>query len=172
MGATHTGDLNAANDELNKLNQLHDTLEKQKDSYKSKEVAIQAKTGEAWILFQSGKKTEALNIMKLAADMEDSTGKHPVTPGEVLPARELLGDMLLQSEKNEDALQAYEAVLMKCPNRFNSLYQAGVAAEKTGNKEKAVFYYKNLSAIADSTNSEKTELPAVRSFLMNYPHSK
>ncbi|HYJ65076.1 MAG TPA: hypothetical protein VEV62_15125, partial [Parafilimonas sp.] len=90
LGCVHTANFNVAKFELTRLNQLHDTLEKQKDLYKSKEVEIQIKTGEAWIQFASGNQFGALNTMKLAADMEDSTEKHPVTPGEVLPARELL----------------------------------------------------------------------------------
>ena len=64
---------------------------KTKRCYKANEVAIQIKTGEAWIQFKAGKKMKLLNLMKLAADMEDRTEKHPVTPGEVFPARELLG---------------------------------------------------------------------------------
>ena len=165
LGCVHTANLNVAKFELTRLNQLHDTLEKQKDLYKSKEVEIQIKTGEAWIQFASGNQIVALNTMKLAADMEDSTEKHPVTPGEVLPARELLGDMLLQLKQNENALQAYEAVLKKSPNRFNSLYGAGKAAEKSGDYQKAIFYYKQLSTIADSANSNRPELSEVRSFL-------
>jgi tetratricopeptide (TPR) repeat protein len=165
LGAVHLGNADAAISELTRLNQLHDTLEKQKDFYKSRQVEIQIKSGEAWIQFKSGKKTNALNLMKLAADMEDSTEKHPVTPGEVLPARELLGDMLLEMQQNEDALQAYETVLKKCPNRFNSLYGAGVAAEKSGNGQKAIFYYKQLSTITDSANSDRPELAAGKSFL-------
>src|SRR5262249_17732004 len=95
LGSVHEGNLEEANDELKKLNQLHDTLQKQKDGYKTRQVEIEMKAGEAWIKFESGKKTEALDLMKLAADMEDSTAKHPVTPGEVIPARELYADMLL-----------------------------------------------------------------------------
>jgi len=165
LGCVHTANFNVAKFELTRLNQLHDTLEKQKDLYKSKEVEIQIKTGEAWIQFASGNQFGALNTMKLAADMEDSTEKHPVTPGEVLPARELLGDMLLQLKQNENALQAYEAVLKKSPNRFNSLYGAGKAAEKSGDYQKVIFYYKQLSTIADSANSNRPELSEVRSFL-------
>ncbi len=168
LGCVHTANLNVAKFELTKLNQLHDTLEKQKDNYKSKEVEIQIKTGEAWIQFASGNKTGAVNTMKLAADMEDSTEKHPVTPGEVLPARELLGDMLLQLNQNENALQAYEAVLKKSPNRFNSLYGAGKAAEKSGNNQKAIFYYNQLSAIADVANSNRSELAEIKSFLKKH----
>src|SRR5450631_177723 len=148
LGAAHTGNFGVAKSELATLNQLRDILLKQKDSYKSREVEIQIKTGEAWIQFESSNKTSALKIMKLAADMEDSTEKHPVTPGEVLPARELLGDMLLQAKQNAEALHAYESALQKSPNRFNSLYGAGVSAEKLGDKQKTVFYFKQLLTIA------------------------
>lgn len=165
LGEVHIGKMVDAKSELIQLNRLRDTLAKQKDSYKSKEVEIQIKTGEAWIQFESANKTNAVNIMKLAADMEDSTGKHPVTPGEVLPARELLGDMFLQMGENQDALQAYEAVLKKSPNRFNSLYGAGKAAEKSGDKQKTIYYYKQLSTITDSTGSGRQELVYVRKFL-------
>lgn len=165
LGAAHTGKFDAAKSELIKLNQLRDTLLKQKDLYKSKEIEIQIKTGEAWIQFQFANKTNALNIMRLAADMEDSSEKHPVTPGEVLPARELLGDMLLQTKQNEEALKAYETVLAKNPNRFNSLYGAGIAAEKSGNTQKAVFYFKQLLTIVDTENPGRHEVVEARSFL-------
>ncbi len=165
LGAVHIGNADEAKSELAKLNQLRDTLEKQKDVYKSKEVEIQMKAGEAWIQFVSNNKKDAVNLMKLAADMEDSTDKHPVTPGEVLPARELLGDMFLRMGENHDALQAYETVLKKCPNRFNSLYGAGKAAEKSGDKQKTIYYYKQLSTITDSTGSGRQELVYIRKFL-------
>ena len=165
LGAAHLENLKDAAAELAKLKQLHKTLQQQKDVYKSKQVEIQIKTGEAWIQFAAAQNNEALSLMKLAADMEDSTEKHPVTPGEVLPARELLGDMLLQVKQYENALLAYEAVLKKSPNRFNSLYGAGKAAEKSGNTQRAIFYYKQLSTVMDTTNSDRPELAAIRTFL-------
>lgn len=165
LGAAHLGNIKDANTELAKLNLLQGTLEKQKDTYKSLQVSIQIKTGEAWIQFANGKTTEALHLMKLAADMEDGTEKHPVTPGEVLPARELLGDMLLLLKQYGNALTAYEAVLQKCPNRFNSLYGAGLAAEKSGQKEKGAFYFKHLLTITDTVNSDRPELVDTRKFL-------
>jgi len=168
LGNVHMDNINAAKLELTKLNQLHDTLQKQKDNYKAMEVDIQIKAGEAWMQFVSGNKTVAVNLMKLAADMEDSTGKHPVTPGEVIPARELLGDMLLQMNENQDALQAYEAVLKQCPNRFNSLYGAGKAAEKSGDEKKAVHYYKQLPAITDPANPDRQELIDIGKFLTKH----
>lgn len=165
LGAVHTNNESEAKLELSRLNQLRDTLLAQKDAYKAKEVFIQIKTGEAWMLLSSGKTTEAITTMKLAANMEDSTEKHPVTPCEVLPARELLADMFMQLHKNENALQAYETVLQKCPNRFNSLYGAGLAAENSGNKQKAIVYFKQLVAIADTTNGERPEIAAAQAYL-------
>jgi hypothetical protein len=167
LGAAHLGDRSSAQSELAKLNTLYDTLQNQKDLYKSKQVATQIKIGEAWIAWMNEKTTESLNLMSNAADMEDSTSKHPVTPGEVLPARELYADMLLFTKQNETSLQNYVTVLRKCPNRFNSLYGAAIAAERSGNAEKAVFYYKQLASISDS-NSNRPELLAARSFLKKH----
>ena len=165
LGAAHSGNTSLAHAELAILKQLHDTLQQQKDEYKANQVAVQIKTGEAWIQFQSGKKAEALNSMKLAADMEDSTGKHPVTPGEVIPARELLGDMLFQMQQYDNALQAYEIALKKSPNRFNSLYGAGIAAEKSGDEKKAIAFYGQLLSIIDQQKSDRPELTDIKSFL-------
>jgi tetratricopeptide (TPR) repeat protein len=168
LGAANTGDIESAQSEVATLNQLHDTLERQKDIYKSKQVAIQIKAGNAWIDFATGKKIEALKLMKTAADMEDSVSKHPVTPGEILPARELYADMLLQMKQYENALTAYEEVLQKSPNRFNSLYGAAVAAEASGNSEKARIYFKQLAAVASSPGSDRPELNAAKIFLHNH----
>ena len=165
LGAAHLGNIKDANAELIKLNQLYNKLLQQKDSYKAGQVAIQIKTGEAWIQFMSGQQKEGLQLIMLGAEMEDATEKHPVTPGEVLPARELLGDMLFQAKQYKNALLAYEAVLQKCPNRFNSLYGAGVSAEKSGNKQKAILYIRQLLKIADGVHSDRPELVSIQSFL-------
>jgi tetratricopeptide (TPR) repeat protein len=165
LGFVHIGKIDSAGIELKNLHTIYDTLMEQKDLYKANEVQIQIKIGEAWILFNEGKNNEALKAMNDAADMEDNTEKHPVTPGEVIPARELLGDMLLQMNQPEKALEAYEADLKKHPNRFNGLYAAGLAAERSDNFEKANAYYQQLTAIANSTNSNRPELEAARLFL-------
>ena len=147
LGFVHTNNISAAKFELNKLDTLHSDLLQQKDAYKANQVAIQMESGEAWIDFQSGKKEQALELMKTAADMEDSTEKHPVTPGEVLPARELLGDMYVELKENENALQAYEAVLQRSPNRYNSLQGAAIAAKKNNDKQKVDFYTAQLNVV-------------------------
>jgi tetratricopeptide (TPR) repeat protein len=161
LGNVHINNVYVAKLELARLNALRDTLQKQKDGYKAMQVAIQIKAGEAWIQFASGNKTEAVSLMNQAADMEDSTGKHPVTPGEVLPARELLGDMLMEMHQNPNALQAYVAVLKSSPNRFNSLYGAG----KSGNEKETMQYYRQLLAISDSVNSDRKELVEIKKLL-------
>ncbi len=165
MGSVHIGNLNAAKDELKELNRLHDTLTNQKDTYKANQVQIQIKTSEAWMRLKEGRNDEALMLMQLAADMEDKTEKHPVTPGEVIPAIELLGDMLLEMNNPDKALEAFEATLQKHPNRFNALYGAGIAAEKSRNMQKAKTYYRQLTSIANSINPTRPELEKARLFL-------
>lgn len=165
LGAVHIDHLDSAKAELKKLTTIYDTLVKQKDPYKANQVQIQVKTAEAWILFKEGKNKEASALMELAANMEDNTQKHPVTPGEVLPSRELLADMLLQMGQPEKALEAYKAALQEHPNRFNGLYGAGLAAEGSNHQEKAISYYQQLTNIANSVHSKRPELDAAQLFL-------
>jgi tetratricopeptide (TPR) repeat protein len=87
-----------------------------------------------------------------------------VTPGEVLPARELYADMLLEKQDYQEALQAYKLVLEKSPGRFNSLYGAGVAAKKLGMDANAIFYFKQLNQFA---KSERPEIVEIQSYLSN-----
>jgi tetratricopeptide (TPR) repeat protein len=167
LGYVHMGQIDSARAWLNQLNMIHDTLIKQKDLYKANQVEIQIKTAEAWIAFGDRKNVDALKIMNGAADMEDRTEKHPVTPGEVIPARELVGDMFMQMNRPDKALEAYESDLKKHPNRFNGLYGAGLAAEKSGNMEKAKFYYQQLLNVTDSASSGRPELDRATLFLKN-----
>ena len=170
LGFVHIGHIDSALAELKNLNTIHDTLMEQKDPYKANQVLIQIKTSEAWISFKEGKNSDALQLMNLAAGMEDKTEKSPVTPGEVIPAMELLGDMLVQMNKYDKALEAYEADLKKHPNRFNGLYGAGLAAERSNNFEKANAWYQQLTVIANSNNSNRPELETAKLFLKKQKH--
>jgi tetratricopeptide (TPR) repeat protein len=105
-------------------------------------------------------------MMRKAAKMEATTEKHPVTPGEILPARELLADMLLAMGRYQEAQAAYEATLERSANRFNSLYGAGRAAELAGDKNKAAFYYKKLVEMA--ADAERERLQQVKAFLAEH----
>ncbi|NIP56214.1 MAG: hypothetical protein GWO08_22785, partial [Gammaproteobacteria bacterium] len=114
IGAARSGNVEAAEQALAKLNELYDATS---DKYWSTIVDGQRKSVEAWIEYAKGNKTEALAMMERAADIEDSVDKHPVTPGAVLPARDLLGDMLIDMGQPEKALVAYEKSLQISPNR-------------------------------------------------------
>jgi len=147
LGAANSDQLDLAKAEWNELNKLHDELVKQKETYKANQVDIQLRASQAWIQMREGKNKEALDNMNLSANMEDKTEKHPVTPGEVLPARELLADMLMQMNKPAQALEMYEANLKTRPNRRNSIYGAWAAAEASGKKELAKIYSKQFHDI-------------------------
>lgn len=165
LGAAKTKDFVTAQKAVKMLNQFHrQTLDKDED-YWALLVDAQRKTVKAWILYGQGKYNEALALMHEAADQEDSVDKHPVTPGEVLPARELLGDMLLMREKPEEALAAYNAALEISPNRFNSLFGAGKAAELAGNTDLAKTYYAKLHKIAAPEKSARPQMEHAVSFL-------
>ncbi|MEP6746185.1 MAG: hypothetical protein ABJB86_00590 [Bacteroidota bacterium] len=165
LGSAHMGHIDSAEAELKNLTILYDTLIKQKDAYKANQVQIEMKISEAWILFKKRKNTEALTLMESAVGMEDNTQKHPVTPGEVLPARELLGDMLMQMNQPGKALNAYAEDLKRHPNRFNGLYGAGLACETSNKTKEANDYYRQLINISDSINSKRPELAAAKLFL-------
>jgi tetratricopeptide (TPR) repeat protein len=165
MGSVHTGQLANAKLELKRLQILRDTLFAQNDSYKTNQVDIQIKSADAWIHFKQGRNEEALTLMTQAADMEDRTEKHAVTPGEVLPARELLADMLLAMNQPAKALREYETDLNRRPNRFNAVYGAALAAEKMKDKGKASSYYSQLVAISGSVKSNRPELQTARLYL-------
>lgn len=162
MGLVHMDLVDSAHTELGTLYRIYEGLMKEKDSYKAGQVLIQIRTSEAWMALKKGKTSEALASMNLAADLEDKTEKHPVTPCEVIPARELLGDMLLQINKPDKALEAYEADLQKHPNRWNGLYGAGLAAQRSGMKEKAREYFRQLSGITDPADCRRPEFSVVR----------
>ncbi|MGZ8537318.1 MAG: tetratricopeptide repeat protein [Flavisolibacter sp.] len=165
LGAVHIENINAAKEELNELNKIHENLVKAKDAYKATQVKIQATAADAWIKLREGKKDEAVQLMQSAVDMEGKTEKHPVTPGEVLPARELLADMYMELKEYAKAMETYEADLKKHPNRFNGLYGAGLAAEKSGDKVKAKFYYEKLLSITDPKRADRQELKMIQQYL-------
>jgi tetratricopeptide (TPR) repeat protein len=120
------------------------------------EVEARRLAATAWVAYARGRKDEALLLARAAADLEEKTGKHPVTPGPVLPARELLGDMLLEAGRPGDALVEYEASLRESPGRFNSLYGAARAAERSKEPDRSRELYDALLAqcVADSARPE------------------
>lgn len=165
LGAVHINKLDDARHELKELKSIHTQLIESKELRKANFVLIQIKASEGWIKFAEGKLEEAITLMRNAADMEDATEKDPVTPGEVIPARELLGDLYFELEQYANALAAYEADLKRHSNRFNGLYGAGRSAEKLKDAKKATEYYSQLMAICNSASNIRAELASAKSYL-------
>jgi tetratricopeptide (TPR) repeat protein len=164
LGAARSGNAKIANQALETLTALQDKAQK-KSAYWAKQIEIQRLSATAWIVYQDGRKIEALKIMQKAAELESSTEKHPVTPGEILPARELLADMLFDMGRYSEAQSEYETALERSPNRFNSLYGAGLAAEIGGNKSEAVFYYKKIVEITATIKTDREQLKHAKLYL-------
>jgi tetratricopeptide (TPR) repeat protein len=165
LGAAHTGALDDASKDVEQLVALREGLLQAKQDYWAKQVEVQRKTAQAWLAWARGNSGEALTLMRSAADLEDSTYKHPITPGQLLPARELLGDLLLELRQPERALVEYEASLRLVPNRFNGLYGAAQAAALAGDHQQATVYYTQLLALSDMQDTERPELQIARLYL-------
>jgi tetratricopeptide (TPR) repeat protein len=142
------------------LASLRDTIAKQNDEYWSKQVEVQRREVLAWIQQQSGKSKDAISTMRSAADLEESMDKTAVTPGAVLPAREMLAQLLVLANRPQEAVAEFEAVLKIAPNRFNALYGAATAAEAAGNAAVAQIYFRKLTEVA--VGDERPELVAAR----------
>lgn len=165
LGAARSGDTAGAVQAIKRLDTVLQVSKKVGEDYWEVQVLIQRLTLSAWVAFSEGKKGQALKKMRQAANIEDSIDKHPVTPGAVLPARDLFGDMLVLMKKFPEALEAYEASLKISPNRFNSLYGAGHAAEQAGNLEKAKAYYAKLVKLTEKGEGERPRIKQAKAFL-------
>jgi hypothetical protein len=168
LGAARSGNPEAAKADIAKLGELRDKLRDAKDAYWSGQVDIQAQVASAWVLNAEGKQDDALKAMSAAADAEDKTEKHPVTPGVPKPARELYGEMLLQRGLAREALGAFDATLKKEPNRLGAYMGAAKAAEKSGDDAKARDYYEKIVAMADGADQTRTEIADARTFLSRH----
>ena len=129
FGKINTNDIKGAEKELDELRSLRNNLLERKDQYNAKQLEVQIGTGEAWIMLKKGNKAKAEELMKQAADLEDGTMKHPVTPGEVLPARELLGEMYMTMGKPDMALEAFKTDLSTHPKRLNGIRGESMASQ-------------------------------------------
>lgn len=163
-GAARSGQPAAAAPDIEKLASLRDAMKTAKDEYWAEQIDISRQIAVAWVTFAQGQKDEALRLMRAAADQEDLTDKAAVSPGPIAPARELLGEMLLEAGQPKDALAAFEATMKKEPNRFRGAYGAARAAEALGNKTAARQYYRQVVTIAKDADTQRPELVRARSF--------
>jgi tetratricopeptide (TPR) repeat protein len=164
IGAARSGRPEAAEKDVARLAGIVAALKTAKNDYWATEVEVQRLGVAAWIAYAQGKRDDALSLMRSSADMEDASEKASVSPGRVLPARELLGDMLLASGKADEALAAYEASLINDPKRMRSFYGAGEAAAAAGKTDKARDYFSRVVAMADAS-STRPELIKARAYL-------
>jgi tetratricopeptide (TPR) repeat protein len=165
IGAARTGSPARAKADVDRLVELREALVQAKDSYWVEQVEIQRRGAAAWLARAEGRPDEALAMMRSAADLEDSTEKHNITPGPIATARELLGDMLLEMGQPAQAAREYEASLNRAPNRFKTLYGIARASELGGDRDKARTFYSRLVAVASGSDNQRPELQQAKAFL-------
>lgn len=163
VGAARSGDVGVAEQEAEQLSALHKALLDAKNAYWAREVEVQRLATAAWIAHAKGQGDEARKLMQAAADLEDGNEKHIVTPGRVLPARELLGDMLLAMKMPAEALQAYEMSQVREPHRFRGYAGAARAAAAAGDRQKAASHYAKLASLAGG--ADRPEVAEARQFI-------
>ena len=165
IGAARSGNLDQAREEVAALATLRDTLTARKDGYWSTIVEAQRLAASAWVAHGEGRNTEALQLAADGAKLEESVEKHPVTPGPLLPARELEGDLLLALGRPADALASYEATLAREPKRARALFGAARAAERAGNAAVARRHYAELAELMGRADPTRTELKTAKAYL-------
>jgi hypothetical protein len=164
IGAARCGEAAAAEAAAAELAARRSKLLDAKNGYWATEVEIQHRAVTAWAAFAQHRPDDALKLMREAADLEDRNEKHIVTPGRLLPARELLGDMLMEAGRPALALAEYEASQQREPNRFRGLAGAARAAEVSGNRDKAAALYGKLLTLAKESDTERPELAHAKAY--------
>ncbi len=163
LGAARSGDAATTRSAIDSLIAIRDRLTAQKEVFWAEQAEIQRRSASAWLAFVEGRKAEAVDEMRAAAAMEDRTEKSAVTPGPLAPARELVGEMLLEMNRPAEALPEFEATLKKEPNRFRALYGAAKSAALSGDREKARTYGASLLKVCERADTPgRAELAEAR----------
>jgi hypothetical protein len=165
LGAARSGDAAGARREAERLSALRDSLATARQGYWAEQADIQRHAVLAWAARAEGKAEECLALMRKAVELEGRTEKHPVTPGPIVPPRELLGDMLLDMGQRAEALAVFEASMKGEPDRFHSVAGAARAAELAGAVARARRHYARLLTIAAGADGERPELRRARAML-------
>ncbi len=165
IGAARVGDVAAARRSAGEIAAIRSAMPATRDYDWSGSIGAQWEAATALIAVAEGRKDEGLRLLRIAADQEDAVDKHPVTPGTLLPVREMLADLLLENGAAPQALKEYEAVLKVAPRRFNATAGAAKAADKAGDKTKARAYAIQLREIANNAEASRPELDWARVYL-------
>jgi hypothetical protein len=165
MGAARNGDLARARAEIAELAALEQALAIPPGEYDwRKQIAIERQIAEAWLAKAELREADAERIMRAAADLDDATEKHPVTPGAILPAREQLGELLFDLNRPADALKEYEASLTRAPRRLAGLYGAARAAQRARQNVAARHYYAELLETTEGGDPALIEVKEAQAF--------
>jgi tetratricopeptide (TPR) repeat protein len=166
IGAARTGDTATVRSSIEALQDIQNRLTQANEGYWAQQAEIQRRAASAWLAFAERRGAEAVTEMRAAADLEDSTEKAAVTPGPLAPARELLGEMLLELKEPAQAQKEFEATLTKEPNRFRAVYGAARAAALAGDRAAARRYYAQLVKICERADKpDRPELATARQAL-------
>jgi tetratricopeptide (TPR) repeat protein len=165
LGAARGGNAAGARVEVARLEKLRDALRASKISYWAEQAEIQRLGVAGWLARAEGKNDEALALLREAADREDKTEKHPVTPGAIQPAREMLAELLMDLGRNGEALAQFEASQKTDPNRLLGLAGAARAAELAGDRAKARTYYEQVIALTKTADSSRPEITRAKAFV-------
>ena len=150
--------LDAAAADIERLRHLQTDMQKMKLGYWAQQAEIQITAASAWLAFGEGRKDEALAAMQKAVDLETNSDKHPVTPGPLVPARELLGEMLLEMNKPAAALSEFSRETATEPNRYRAIANAARAAELSGDMQMARALADQLLQLTAKHDTERPEL--------------
>ena len=165
LGAARMGNAAAAEQDAQRLEAQHKALLEAKNSYWATEVEVQRIAVAAWVAKAKGQNDEAQRLMRAAADMEDRSEKHIVTPGRVVPARELLGDMLLELKQPAAALKEFEQSQVREPNRLRGYAGAAAAADAAGERDKARQHYAKLVELTREADTALPEITRAKTYL-------
>src|SRR5215470_7497565 len=162
MGAARSGDVTAAQADIDRLKEVRAALEKASQPYWAGQTEVQILAAQAWAAQAQGDKAEALKFMGAAADLEDASEKHVAMENRLYPMRELLGDMLMLDGQEREALKEYETSLKNAPMRLRGFYGAAKAAEASGDAKKAREYSDKLASLTKNADSDRPELTGVK----------
>ncbi len=165
MGALHTGEFEAAREALARIRALRDTALGEGEETFAHYIRIEEAILDGWLAWADGYPGDAVELLEKAVALENDIEKHPITPGALMPPREALGDLLMELDRPEKALEAYRSSDEVWPRRFNTLLGAARAAEAAGKDEAAREYYAAVLELADG--SDRESVAEAHSFLQD-----
>jgi tetratricopeptide (TPR) repeat protein len=165
LGRLHTGDLGGVHKSIARMEELRDAMVDPRYAYFRRQLEVQLLAVNGSLARAEGRNDEAIALLRYAADEDDTLGKSPVSPGNLVPVRELLGDLMLDLDRPAEALAAFERSIELNPGRFNALAGAGRAAELAGKSGVARDHYRHLLELAADGDGTRPAIAGARAYL-------